>query len=818
MSLASSLSTALTGMSASETTIDVVGNNLANANTVGFKASTASFVTQFLQTTSIGSKPTESSGGTNPAQTGLGVVVAATTANFSQGTIQTSSNDLDMAIEGDGFFIVQNETGEQLYTRDGEFTLNSNNQLVTASGDFVMGYGVDANFNITTSTLDPINIPLGNKSVAQATSEAVLEGTLSASGTVATAGTILQTAVLDDAAIPQPDDSADGSTLSINTSAAANATTGGSLSGTYYYKVVLVNPDQTNYSVDATTGLPVNTTAQVQASTFGPISVTGLNSAVAITGLTNPTTLADNAYYEIYRSTNGTSYSLLTNGTTTHVTGTTYTDTGYSTTSGTIPTATALDGQYIYYVTFYDESTGTESRPVQVAEETYGTTGLLTKLPTDDSFTWSGWRIYRNVTTANDSNFYRVGYVKGDVATSDIVSGEEVGYTTKYCMIDSQTDSTIDDNAKINYNSNQPIKGSTLVKDLLLHTSKDQYETLYTVGSTFSFTPIKGGVTLETKYLPITGTTTVQSLLDFMSGTMGLRNDCDEGAGASISGGKITFTGNYGTKNAISITLAGMQSILNGETTTVDLSFNSPQAATGESSMTDFIAYDSLGTALNVHLTMTLVGTSSAATTWRWFADSPNNSTVSGNTEISCGTGLITFDGSGNFLSSSNSTVTIYRSGSAALSPESFTLDFSNISGLSSSSSTIAVSSQDGSAAGTLTSYLIGGDGIITGVFSNGVTRNLGQLVLARFANNNGLVQEGNNLYAAGVNSGLPIIGVPGNNGCGSITSGAVEQSNTDIGGNLIDLILASTMYRANARVISTTQTMFDELLALRSS
>jgi flagellar hook protein FlgE len=101
-------------------------------------------------------------------------------------------------------------------------------------------------------------------------------------------------------------------------------------------------------------------------------------------------------------------------------------------------------------------------------------------------------------------------------------------------------------------------------------------------------------------------------------------------------------------------------------------------------------------------------------------------------------------------------------------------------------------------------------------VFSNGVTRDLGQIRLARFANNSGLEQKGENLYAAGVNSGLPIQGNPGQQGIGRIIAGALELSNTDIGANLIDLILASTQYRGNARVIESAQRLLDELLNLR--
>ena len=87
---------------------------------------------------------------------------------------------------------------------------------------------------------------------------------------------------------------------------------------------------------------------------------------------------------------------------------------------------------------------------------------------------------------------------------------------------------------------------------------------------------------------------------------------------------------------------------------------------------------------------------------------------------------------------------------------------------------------------------------------------------MARFSNSSGLQQIGDNLWAEGVNSGVPLRDIPGSSGIGSLTAGAVELSNTDIGQNLIDLILASTQYRGGARVITSAQQLLDELLNLR--
>ncbi len=202
-------------------------------------------------------------------------------------------------------------------------------------------------------------------------------------------------------------------------------------------------------------------------------------------------------------------------------------------------------------------------------------------------------------------------------------------------------------------------------------------------------------------------------------------------------------------------------------------------------------------------------------TTYRWYADSADNATRDAS-NINVGSGLVYFDGDGNFISATNTTVAVNRQDLPSTKPLQFKLDFSSISGLAGSTASLAASRQDGSPPGTLNSYVIGEDGTIRGVFSNGISRELGQIRLARFSNPNGLEQRGQNLFAQGINTGLPIDGRPGENGIGKVSAGATELSNTDVGGDLVDLVLASTQYRSNARVITATQQLFDELLNIR--
>src|SRR5262245_10494324 len=135
MALTSTLFTGLSGLDVNQTKLNVVGNNIANVNTVAFKSSRALFKPQFYITDNPGSPATGDFGGENPSQRGLGAAVATIEKNFDAGQIEPTGKATDLAIEGDGFFVVQGQ--EQKYTRDGSFTLNENNQLVTSGGDFV---------------------------------------------------------------------------------------------------------------------------------------------------------------------------------------------------------------------------------------------------------------------------------------------------------------------------------------------------------------------------------------------------------------------------------------------------------------------------------------------------------------------------------------------------------------------------------------------------------------------------------------------------------------------------------------------------------
>src|SRR5690349_4287468 len=193
MALTSALFTGLSGLDVNQTRLNVVGNNIANVNTVAFKASRALFKPQFYVTDAAGAPATSDFGGENPSQRGLGATVAAIEKNFSPGSIEPTGKPTDLAIDGDGFFVVQGK--EQKYTRDGSFELNESNQMVTTGGDFVQGFGVDANGNVISGSLQNIQIPLGSLTKAQATENGSFQGNLNASGAVGLGASILNSNV-----------------------------------------------------------------------------------------------------------------------------------------------------------------------------------------------------------------------------------------------------------------------------------------------------------------------------------------------------------------------------------------------------------------------------------------------------------------------------------------------------------------------------------------------------------------------------------------------------------------------------------------------
>ncbi|MDE2482103.1 MAG: flagellar hook-basal body complex protein [bacterium] len=175
-----SLFTGITGLNAYQSWIDMLSNNIANTATVGFKGQRMTFADLFYQQTGYPSGPSQTRGGINPIDQGLGVKVNTVDTQFAQGGLETTGINTDLAVNGDGFFVLRNVDGSSspVYTRDGAFSLNSNGLLYDpASGLAVQGYTANQN-GIITATGNPgdITIPIGLQEQATATGAGVKVG------------------------------------------------------------------------------------------------------------------------------------------------------------------------------------------------------------------------------------------------------------------------------------------------------------------------------------------------------------------------------------------------------------------------------------------------------------------------------------------------------------------------------------------------------------------------------------------------------------------------------------------------------------------
>lgn len=558
MGLTTAMYTGLSGMSVNQTRIDTIGHNIANVNTTAFKSSRALFQFQLSRLLTAGNSPSATTGGVNPTQIGLGAALGTIQRDMTPGSVETTGIATDVALQGGGFFVLERGDGQQVYTRDGSFSLDAENRLVSMDGHAVRGYAVDANFNIIPGVLSDLVIPVGTLSLARATENVVMDGDLSADGTISTQG-----------------------------------------------------------STDASQALVDGGGGQATAAT----ALTDLRASAA------PGT-------PLFASGNTITVSNLTRG------------------GRVLPTRTFV--------------VGTDGNTL------------------GDFATW----------------------LQG-VATIDTTAG----------------------------------------------------------------VPGAPGVTIEN--------------------------------------GTLVIRGNAGEANAIGIDSNVIRSDNNGGT--LPFTFTQTGAANGSGITSSFTVYDSLGNSVVVNATYALEALAPTGPVWRYYITAPDG----GGTLQTIGTGTVTFDNNGNYVGASGNQFTLDRSGTGATSPLQITMDFAQINGLSTDVSNVIAASQDGYAAGTLANFGIGPDGTISGTFTNGLSRTLGQLAVASFTNDEGLVADVDNNYLTGPNSGNPLITSPGQSGTGQVMGGALELSNVDLSREFIGLITSSTAFQASSRVISTSSDLLDQLLLI---
>ncbi|HKN86474.1 MAG TPA: flagellar hook protein FlgE [Nitrospiraceae bacterium] len=212
--------------------------------------------------------------------------------------------------------------------------------------------------------------------------------------------------------------------------------------------------------------------------------------------------------------------------------------------------------------------------------------------------------------------------------------------------------------------------------------------------------------------------------------------------------------------------------------------------------------YDSLGSAHN--LTFYFVK-SSTANTWNLYQQIDGGAATAA-------TNLV-FNASGALTSGGSQALSLAIGGGAA-TPQTVTVDFTNMTQFGSKSAVLD-QTQNGYASGSLQKVSVDSQGQIVAQFTNGQTRTLAQVVLDRFVNPQGLVRTGDNLFIESNDSGSPIVGAPNSNGLGNIVAGALEQSNVDLGKEFVNMIVTQRAFQANSKAITTSDQMLQDLVNL---
>jgi len=333
---------------------------------------------------------------------------------------------------------------------------------------------------------------------------------------------------------------------------------------------------------------------------------------------------------------------------------------------------------------------------------------------------------------------------------------------------------------------------------------------------------------------------TVDDLARFIRDHMGIVHEggytagdptgAPEAGGYSVAAGLFSLMGNSGLSNDLTLTagnivLADSTGVAKASPFTVAKT----TSAVGESVRSTFLVHDSLGTPIEVDMTMVLVARDDTGTYWRSFLHSADDTDAALHLELGARTEpptgpvpLIQFDNFGRLVSPSSITMELDRAGTGANSTLSVTIGFDSDGGAvtalsddAPAQSQIAAIFEDGSRLGVLSNFAVGTDGTITGGFTNGLTRTIGQLAMAVFTNPEGLIDSGNNLFRVGPNSGNAVLTEPLSFGAGRVLGGALELSNVDLSEEFINMILTSTGYSAASRVISTTDQLMQQLLAI---
>lgn len=840
-----SLWSGVSGLQAHQVAMDVEGNNISNVNTTGFKYSRADFGTMFSQTVKIATAPTDGRGGSNPLQIGLGVSVSSTTRIHSQGSVQTTDKNTDVAINGDGFFMVSDDGGLTRYlTRSGDFKLDAYGNFVNNAGFVVQGWNINWDTQSIDSSRTPQNIFIdpGMHIPAAKSTEVAIKANLNSGLNIGTSSRNLYAL-----------DSVHGWNTKTQRAEDENDT-----GTTQFYTTSKNAVEVTEKGVDA--GSLFNANGQGLNLREGQ----GIWVSYADAKFTTATAGANGVFNE---NSQTTQQNVIFWGNKDNAVNLDITLNGVNIQNANIR---SLDEAIAYINTFTaptDTRDGTGVKAVKKADgsgiefvndNADGTTDNMKNIDLVVKQTNTAGERFRVTWNQQNQNF-TAATVKANGNSAWITGGtaglteERVQIITAHKYVYSSTPVNIPpmynpdggpgyDPANQNNpgtaenNYFQAVQGGLLNTDSrTFRTTEDLRELLqrdarygvdYDGSGRFEIDgrDVNEGVKVvvtENGNFAISNPNEIPQRPGFvMPGAPGTQ---DNRTTHNMSFNITAYSNKQGTvstNDAFTKIFKAFDGVL-----TVGGQIKESEQLKLSAFSAGLEIYDSLGSKHTLEVQFVKQSTTQdGGNEWQMIIRVPEpaeiNTTGEGPTNIIVGTARFNNDGS--LANYTPKTINFSPNNGAAPNQQiklSFGTSGSNDGLVSSNSaSTLTGQATDGYTSGNLKPDAIRVDdkGNILGEFTNGKTFAVAKMAMASVANNSGLEEIGGNLFKVTANSGAIVVGEAGTGGRGEMKTSALEMSNVDLSRSLTELIIIQRGYQANSKTISTSDQMLQTLIQLK--
>ncbi|ELT3488408.1 flagellar hook protein FlgE [Campylobacter jejuni] len=834
-----SLWSGVSGLQAHQVAMDVEGNNISNVNTTGFKYSRADFGTMFSQTVKIATAPTDGRGGSNPLQIGLGVSVSSTTRIHSQGSVQTTDKNTDVAINGDGFFMVSDDGGLTNYlTRSGDFKLDAYGNFVNNAGFVVQGWNINWDTQSIDSSRTPQNIFIdpGMHIPAAKSTEVAIKANLNSGLSVGTAKTPIYgldsvhgfnkkdgTAKNEnDTGITQFYTTSKNSVEVTEKGVDCAALFNGKGDGLNLRdgQGIWVSYADSKFSTDVPNGVNVFN-PNTQATQNGVIFWGDENNAVNLDITLNGVRIQNNSIKSLDQAIEYIN------------TFTAPTDTREGT---GVKAVRKADGSGIEFINTNADGTTDNMKNIDLVVNQANTAGERHNL------TWQ----------ANNNSFQATSRKQGAnsvwIPGNNLVNGtERIQIVTAHKYVYSSTPVQLDpmynpdggpafNQANINTpgtaenNYRNAVNGSLLNTTVrTFRTTEDLRELLQRDARYGVDYDGSGGFEADGSDVNEGVKVTVGATGEFIISNPNVQSTPPNGIVQNnrrphdISFNVTAYTdakGKVSTNTAFTNIFKGFDGVL-----TVGNSNRQSEQLFLSAFSAGLEIFDSLGSKHTIEVQFVKQSTTQdGGNEWQMIIRVPEpaeiNTTGEGPNNIVVGTARFNNDGS--LANYSPKTINFSPNNGAAPNQQiklSFGTSGSNDGLVSSNSaSTLTGQATDGYTSGNLKPDAIRVDdkGNILGEFTNGKTFAVAKIAMASVANNSGLEEIGGNLFKVTANSGAIVVGEAGTGGRGEMKTSALEMSNVDLSRSLTELIIIQRGYQANSKTISTSDQMLQTLIQLK--